>query len=143
MPIISLIGVEWQYLLIRFVSYILISKLFYSNFLDDILMSITCPYYVCLWLFKIKVPHPSYPSTLISIQVPNLGIHFSSERYFRIMELLSLLYETMENCSQPTTDNFQSKVVPWSPVDLATDGRILIWKVIPQLLLDLHTGHLR
>ncbi|KAH1088253.1 hypothetical protein AAZX31_07G215500 [Glycine max] len=79
---------------------------------------------------QIKVPHPSYPSTLISIQVPNLGIHFSSERYFRIMELLSLLYETMENCSQPTTDNFQSKVVPWSPVDLATDGRILIWKGI-------------
>ncbi|XP_020230234.1 uncharacterized protein LOC109811015 [Cajanus cajan] len=77
---------------------------------------------------KIKVPHPSYPSTLVSIQVPNLGIHFSSERYFRIMELLSLLYKTIETCSQPTTDSFQLKLAPWSPDDLATDGRILVWK---------------
>ncbi|CAJ1940747.1 unnamed protein product [Sphenostylis stenocarpa] len=79
---------------------------------------------------QIKVPHPSYPSTLISIQVPNLGIHFSSERNFRIMELLSLLYETMGTCSQPTTDSLQSKPVPWSPSDLATEGRILVWKGI-------------
>lgn len=79
---------------------------------------------------QIKVPHPSYPSTLISIQVPNLGIHFSSERYFRIMELLGILYKTMETCSQPTADNFQSTLAAWSPVDLATDGRILVWKGI-------------
>ncbi|WVZ12338.1 hypothetical protein V8G54_016868 [Vigna mungo] len=79
---------------------------------------------------QIKVPHPSYPSTLISIQVPNLGIHFSSERNFRIMELLSLFNETVENCNQPTTDSFQSKPVPWSPSDLTTDCRILVWKGI-------------
>ncbi|KAK7363427.1 hypothetical protein VNO77_05570 [Canavalia gladiata] len=79
---------------------------------------------------QIKVPHPSYPSTLISIQVPNLGIHFSSERYSRIMELLSILYKAMETCSQPTTDSFQSKLTPWSPADLAADGRILVWKGI-------------
>ncbi|XLR30782.1 hypothetical protein S83_058682, partial [Arachis hypogaea] len=40
---------------------------------------------------QIKVPHPSYPSTCISIQVPNLCIHFSPERFCRIMELLSIL----------------------------------------------------
>ncbi|XP_025633027.1 uncharacterized protein [Arachis hypogaea] len=40
---------------------------------------------------QIKVPHPSYPSTCISIQVPNLCIHFSPERFCRIMEMLSIL----------------------------------------------------
>ncbi|KAK7348007.1 hypothetical protein VNO80_22555 [Phaseolus coccineus] len=79
---------------------------------------------------QIKVPHPSYPSTLISIQVPNLGIHFSSERNFRIMELLSLLYKAMETCNQATTDSSESKPLPWNPSDLTTDGRILVWKGI-------------
>lgn len=97
----------------------------------------------CLWLLKIKVPHPSYPSTLISIQVPNLGIHFSSERYFRIMELLSLLYKTMETCSQPTTDGVQSELAPWSSDDHATDVRMLVWKVNPQFLINLYSGLLR
>ncbi|KAJ1418687.1 VPS13, repeated coiled region [Sesbania bispinosa] len=87
---------------------------------------------------QIKVPHPSYPSTLISIQVPNLGIHFSSERHFRIMELLSILYETMETCSQPTADSSQCKLVPWSPADLATDGRILVWKGIGNSVATWH-----
>jgi len=88
------------------------------------------------------VPHPSYPSTLISIQVPNLGIHFSPERNFRIMELLSLFNKTMETCNQPTTDSFQSKPVPWSSSDLTTDCRILVWKVTRQFLLNLLIGHL-
>ncbi|RYR15607.1 hypothetical protein Ahy_B04g072461 [Arachis hypogaea] len=56
------------------------------------LLSIICSYPVCASGFlKIKVPHPSYPSTCISIQVPNLCIHFSPERFCRIMELLSIL----------------------------------------------------
>ncbi|KAI5415494.1 hypothetical protein KIW84_040789 [Lathyrus oleraceus] len=87
---------------------------------------------------QIKVPHPSFPSTLISIQVPNLGIHFSSERYFRIMELLNILYKTMDNCSQPTSDSFQSKLTPWSSVDLATHGRILVWKGIGNSVATWH-----
>ncbi|KEH32375.1 calcium-dependent lipid-binding-like protein [Medicago truncatula] len=87
---------------------------------------------------QIKVPHPSYPSTLISIQVPNLGIHLSSERYFRIMELLNILYQTMEICSQPASDSFQSKLTPWGPADLATDGRILVWKGIGNSVATWH-----
>ncbi|RYQ84331.1 hypothetical protein Ahy_B10g103520 [Arachis hypogaea] len=56
------------------------------------LLSIICSYPVCASGFlKIKVPHPSYPSTCISIQVLNLCIHFSPERFCRIMELLSIL----------------------------------------------------
>lgn len=102
-------------------------------------MSLSC---FCLWLLKIKVPHPNYPSTLISIQVPNLWIHFSPERYFRIMELLNILYEAMETCSQPTADSCQSKLAPWSPADLATDGRILVWKVFPKFFLNLLSSHL-
>lgn len=80
-------------------------------------------------LLKIKVPHPSYPSTHISIQVPNLGIHFSPERYCRLMELLNILSGAMETCSQPIGDNFQAELTPWSPIDLAIDARILVWKV--------------
>ncbi|XP_027330645.1 uncharacterized protein LOC113846496 isoform X2 [Abrus precatorius] len=87
---------------------------------------------------QIKVPHPSYPSTLISIQVPNLGIHLSSERYFRIMELLNILYETMETCSQPVTESFQSTIAPWSPADLATDCKILVWKGIGNSVATWH-----
>ncbi|KAK7264763.1 hypothetical protein RJT34_32373 [Clitoria ternatea] len=87
---------------------------------------------------QIKVPHPSYPSTLVSIQVPNLGIHFSSERYFRIMELLNILYGTMETCSQPTNESFDSKLAPWSPADLATDARILVWKGIGNSVATWH-----
>lgn len=84
--------------------------------------------YKNIWL-KIKVPHPSYPSTRVSVQVPNLGIHLSPARYYRIMELLSMLYDTMENCGQSTVDNFQAQFAPWSSADIATDARILVWKV--------------
>ncbi|MED6115945.1 hypothetical protein PIB30_095545, partial [Stylosanthes scabra] len=78
---------------------------------------------------QIKVPHPSYPSTCISIQVPNLCVHFSPERFCRIMELLSILRKTMETCNQPTPDSLHSKLAPWSR-DLVVDGRILVWKGI-------------
>ncbi|KAG2726780.1 hypothetical protein I3760_01G128300 [Carya illinoinensis] len=79
---------------------------------------------------QIKVPHPSCPSTRISIQVPNLGIHFSPARYCRLMELIKILYGTMETGSQPTVDHFQAELAPWSPADLAIDARILVWKGI-------------
>ncbi|XP_019431159.1 PREDICTED: uncharacterized protein LOC109338390 isoform X1 [Lupinus angustifolius] len=87
---------------------------------------------------QIKIPHPRYPSTRISIQVPNLSIHFSSERYFRIMELLNILYETMETYSLSTADSFEAKLYPWSPSDLAADGRILVWKGIGNSVATWH-----
>ncbi|GAV71650.1 DUF946 domain-containing protein/DUF1162 domain-containing protein/Chorein_N domain-containing protein [Cephalotus follicularis] len=79
---------------------------------------------------QIKIPHPNYPSTRISVQVPNLGIHFSPERYCRLMELLSITYASMESCGQPTNDDFQADLAPWSPVDLAISARILVWRGI-------------
>ncbi|XP_048235070.1 uncharacterized protein LOC8261314 isoform X2 [Ricinus communis] len=79
---------------------------------------------------QIKVPHPSYPSTRISVQVPNLGIHFSPERYYRLMELLNMLNDTMENYGQSAVDNLQTQFAPWSSADIATEARILVWKGI-------------
>ncbi|XP_044499300.1 uncharacterized protein LOC123220770 isoform X3 [Mangifera indica] len=76
---------------------------------------------------QIKVPHPSYPSTRVSIQVPNLGVHFSPERYLRLMKLLNILQGTMETCGQPSVNNFQAELAPWSTADLAVDARILVW----------------
>ncbi|XP_031738035.1 uncharacterized protein LOC101213129 isoform X1 [Cucumis sativus] len=81
---------------------------------------------------QIKVPHPSYPSTRISIQVPNLGIHISPARYCKLMELLNTIYGKMETYSQPsdTGGNFQPVLPPWGPVDLTADARILVWRGI-------------
>lgn len=79
---------------------------------------------------QIKVPHPSYPSTRISVQVPNLGVHFSPSRYRRIMELLNIFYGTMETRNLPASDNFQDELTPWSSVDLASDTKILVWRGI-------------
>ncbi|XP_044485071.1 uncharacterized protein LOC123210663 isoform X2 [Mangifera indica] len=76
---------------------------------------------------QIKVPHPSYPSTRVSVQVPNLGVHFSPERYLRLMELLNLLKGTMETYGQPCIDDFQANLAPWCPADLAVEARILVW----------------
>lgn len=79
---------------------------------------------------QIKVPHPSYPSTRVSVQVPNLGIHFSPARYYRLMELLDILYGTMEKSNKSTVENYQAGLAPWSLADLATDARILVWRGI-------------
>ncbi|KAL0308079.1 UNVERIFIED_CONTAM: hypothetical protein Sangu_2997600 [Sesamum angustifolium] len=79
---------------------------------------------------QIKVPHPSHPSTRISVQIPSLGIHFSPDRYFRLNELLNLFNGATPNDEQHTIENFQTGVVPWSPLDLATEARILVWKGI-------------
>ncbi|KAM1609645.1 hypothetical protein ACFXTN_020154 [Malus domestica] len=76
---------------------------------------------------RIKVPHPSYPSMRISIQVPNLGIHFSPSRFQRLMKLLNIF--TLETCSQPALDDFQAGT-PWSPADLSAEARILAWRGI-------------
>ncbi|ONI27903.1 hypothetical protein PRUPE_1G110200 [Prunus persica] len=78
---------------------------------------------------QIKVPHPNYPSMRISIQVPNLGIHFSPSRFQRLMKLLNIFYGTLETCGQPAVDDFQAET-PWSPADLSGDARILVWRGI-------------
>ncbi|CAN1281796.1 Intermembrane lipid transfer protein vps13A [Linum perenne] len=78
---------------------------------------------------QIKVPHPRYPSTRISVQIPNLSIHFSPERYHKLMELVNILNSTVENCEQSTVNNVQ-QISAWNSVDFATDARILVWKGI-------------
>ncbi|KAH9684016.1 C2 domain-containing protein [Citrus sinensis] len=76
---------------------------------------------------QIKLPHPSYPSTRVSIQVPNLGVHFSPARYQRLMELVNIFYGTVETCGQPSVDNLRAELAPWNPADLAIDAKILVW----------------
>ncbi|ONK67151.1 uncharacterized protein A4U43_C06F16540 [Asparagus officinalis] len=85
---------------------------------------------------QIKIPHPRYPSTRISVQVPNLGIHFSPERYCRIMELLSIFYSTIESSSQDTDVSLRPGSLPWLPADLTTDARILVWRGIGHTLAE-------
>lgn len=80
-------------------------------------------------LLKIKMPHPSYPSTRVSVQVPNLDVHFSPERYGRIRKLLDTFYGSMESSGQNSDGCPQTGHLPWHPADLATDARILVWKV--------------
>ncbi|XP_017974971.1 PREDICTED: uncharacterized protein LOC18603726 [Theobroma cacao] len=79
---------------------------------------------------QIKVPHPSYPSTRVSVQVPNLGIHFSPARYCRLMELMDVLYVAMDPSVQPGVVDLQAGAAPWSAADLATDAKILVWRGI-------------
>ncbi|XVF38939.1 hypothetical protein REPUB_Repub20aG0145800 [Reevesia pubescens] len=79
---------------------------------------------------QIKIPHPSYPSTRVSVQVPTLGIHFSPARYCRLMELLDILYVAMDPCVQPGVVDFQAGLAPCSAADLATDAKILVWRGI-------------
>ncbi|PRQ37898.1 putative vacuolar protein sorting-associated protein [Rosa chinensis] len=67
---------------------------------------------------QIRVPHPSYLSMRISIQVPNLRVHFSPSRFQRLMKLLNIFYGTLETVGQPAVDNFQAERAPWSPADL-------------------------
>ncbi|WOL14400.1 hypothetical protein Cni_G23180 [Canna indica] len=85
---------------------------------------------------QIKVPHPRYPSTRVSIQVPNLGIHFSPERYFRIMELLDILNGSSQSNEQILGGHLQSGHAPWHPVDLASDARTLVWRGLGNSLAE-------
>lgn len=49
------------------------------------------------------------------------------------MELLNILYGTMETYGQPTADSLQAELAPWNPADLAIDAKILVWGVRPYL----------
>lgn len=81
----------------------------------------------CSFFFKIRIPHPSHPSTRINVQVPNLGIHFSPAIYGKIMELLNIFYQSAEISDDNTF--LQTGHMPWDPPDLASDARILAWRV--------------
>ncbi|CAL9040995.1 unnamed protein product [Musa banksii] len=87
---------------------------------------------------QIKVPHPNYPSTRVSIQVPNLGIHFSPERYCRITELLDIFYGLSKSNEQNLSGQLQTGHSPWHPVDLATDARTLVWRGLGNSLAEWH-----
>lgn len=93
-------------------------------------------WWFCHCSHKIKVPHPTYPSTRILVQVPNVGIHFSPKRYAKMMDLLKILNGTMETCSQPAASDFLLEHSPWSPAALATECRILVWKVYPKIYVN-------
>lgn len=64
---------------------------------------------------QIKLQHPKYPATRVSIQVPNLGLHFSPSRYSRIMNLLAIF------------DERDARKDELTPADLAGDARVLFW----------------
>ncbi|KAK8929011.1 hypothetical protein KSP39_PZI017866 [Platanthera zijinensis] len=85
---------------------------------------------------QIKIPHPRYPSTRISVQVPNLGVHFSPERYSRILTLLDIFYGSTETINENSSDGLQTGHFPWLPPDLATEARILVWKGIGHSLAE-------
>ncbi|XP_031479692.1 uncharacterized protein LOC116250249 isoform X3 [Nymphaea colorata] len=74
-----------------------------------------------------KVPHPSYPPTRVSVQVPNLAIHFSPSRYSKILDLLNIIYETTKTSDSVANGHTQTSIAAWYPSDLATDARILVW----------------
>lgn len=121
--------------------YSLIDRCGMAVIVDQVLLCVTFNFYesiattrhfyltrIC-FLLKIKVAHPSYPSTRISIQVPNIGVHFSPTRYMRIMQLSDILYGAMKTYSQAPVDHIPDGIQPWSPADLLSDARILVWKV--------------
>ncbi|CAN7131404.1 unnamed protein product [Brassica rapa subsp. narinosa] len=91
---------------------------------------------------QIKVPHPSHPTTRISIQVPNIGVHFSPTRYMRIMQLSDILYGAMKTYSQTPLDDIPDGIQPWSPADLVSDARILVWKGIGNSVATWQPCHL-
>ncbi|XP_073012998.1 uncharacterized protein [Typha latifolia] len=91
---------------------------------------------------QMKVPHPSYPSTRVSVQVPNLAIHFSPERYCKIMELLDIFYGSSESSNLDCNEYPLAGHIPWYPADRATDARILVWTGLGNSLAEWHPCYL-
>lgn len=77
---------------------------------------------------KIRIPHPTYPSTHVAIQVPHLGLHFSPARYERFMQLIATFEGS--NSSQGKADPSDSTVMrsSWYPADQEGSMRVLFWK---------------
>ncbi|EEC73142.1 hypothetical protein OsI_07167 [Oryza sativa Indica Group] len=90
---------------------------------------------------QIKVPHPSYPSTRVSFQVPNLDIHFSPKRYGKIVELLGVLCKLKGSDSEDSDSCENCNLAPWYPADLAGDARTLVWKGLGYSLAEWHTSY--
>ncbi|XP_078433928.1 calcium-dependent lipid-binding family protein isoform X2 [Wolffia australiana] len=83
----------------------------------------------------IKIAHPRYPSTRVSMQVPAFNIHFSPERYYRLINLLGMLNDSRE--TEPlTTDTCVDSSTPWYPADLSANARILVWRGIGNSLAE-------
>ncbi|KAJ1696999.1 hypothetical protein LUZ63_005511 [Rhynchospora breviuscula] len=101
--------------------------------------SILDPCGMSLIFDQIKIPHPRYPSSRISVQVPNLGLHFSPERYRRIIELMDLFYNSKDGIDQ---DGDEADLVPWHPADLTTNARILVWRGIGNSMAEWHPCYL-
>ncbi|KAJ3675683.1 hypothetical protein LUZ60_004725 [Juncus effusus] len=105
------------------------------SFLDPCGMSLT--------LDQIKVFHPRYPSTRISVEVPKLGLHFSPERYRKITELLDILfYSSGETTDQDSNEFGRAELLPWYPADLTTNARILVWRGIGNSVAEWQPCHL-
>lgn len=83
------------------------------------------------WNFflKIKIAHPRYPSTRVSMQVPRLDIHFSPARYCRLIDLLDMFNGSWGSNDLITDGRSDSSSVPWYPADLLTNARVLVWRV--------------
>ena len=103
--------------------------------------ALCCPKFLYVCPLKIKVPHPSHPSTRVSVQVPTLGIHFSPARYCRLMDLVNIICGTKQNdtqpVAQPVVESSQQIFVPWNPPDLANEARVVVWKVYALYSLSL------
>jgi len=74
---------------------------------------------------QIKLQHPKYPATRVSIQVPNLGLHISPSRYSRIMNLLAISDERDARKDGLAGANLRMGLTSWYPADLAGDARVL------------------
>ncbi len=52
------------------------------------------------------------------------------------MELLSILYGKMDSSVQSDISDTQAGVASWSPADLASEARILVWRVCHFCLVE-------
>jgi vacuolar protein sorting-associated protein 13A/C len=91
---------------------------------------------------QIKVPHPNYPSTRVSFQVPNLDIHFSPKRYDKIVELLGVLNHLKGGNNEVSDSHKSGSLLPWYPADLAADARTLVWRGLGYSQAEWHTCYI-
>ncbi|CAA6659805.1 unnamed protein product [Spirodela intermedia] len=84
----------------------------------------------------IKIAHPRYPSTRVSMQVPSLDIHFSPARYCRLIDLLDMFNGSWGTNDLITNGHSDSSSVPWYPADLITNARVLVWRGIGNSLAE-------